>query len=137
MFLKIWQNSQENTCGRVSLLIKLPASASGILVSSKIIEDKGDDENWNYKRDRQVRAFLIRVLKACNFTKKRFQHMCFPVNIAKFSRTPILTEHLCWLLLYLWSKSIIFPMPYILSLYLPIPIHVNFIFNSSYFILNK
>ena len=23
-------------------------------------------------------------LKACNFIKKRLQHMCFPVNIAKF-----------------------------------------------------
>ena len=45
VFSKISQNSQENTCGRVSLLIKLPASASGIFVSSKIIEDKGDDEN--------------------------------------------------------------------------------------------
>ena len=95
VFSKISQNSQENTCGRVSLLIKLPASASGIFVSSKIIEDKGDDENWNYKRDRQVRAFLIRVLKACNFTKKRFQHVfsCEHCEIFKntyFNRTPLL-----------------------------------------------
>ena len=28
-------------------------------------------------------------LQACNFTK-RHQHRCFPVNIAKFLRTPIL-----------------------------------------------
>ena len=28
-------------------------------------------------------------LRACNFIKKRFQHRCFPVNIAKFLRTPI------------------------------------------------
>ena len=25
-------------------------------------------------------------LKACNFVKKRLQHSCFPVNIAKFLR---------------------------------------------------
>ena len=29
-------------------------------------------------------------LKACNFIKKRLQHRCFPVNIAKFLRTLIL-----------------------------------------------
>ena len=33
--------------------------------------------------------FLIK-LQACNFIKKRLLHMCFPVNIAKFLRTPIL-----------------------------------------------
>ena len=27
------------------------------------------------------------VLKTCNFIKKRLQHNCFPVNIAKFLRT--------------------------------------------------
>ena len=29
-------------------------------------------------------------LKAYNLIKKRLQHSCFPVNIAKFVRTPIL-----------------------------------------------
>ena len=29
--------------------------------------------------------FLIKL--ACNFIEKRLQHLCFPVNIAKFSRT--------------------------------------------------
>ena len=32
--------------------------------------------------------------KACNFVKKRIQHRCFPVNIAKFLRTAFSTEHL-------------------------------------------
>ena len=35
--------------------------------------------------------FLIN-LQACNFIKKRFQHRCFPGNIAKFLRIPILTN---------------------------------------------
>ena len=30
---------------------------------------------------------------------KRLWHRCFPVNFAKFPRTPFLTEHLLWLLL--------------------------------------
>ena len=31
--------------------------------------------------------------------KKRLWHRCFPVNIAKYLRTPFFTEHLWWLLL--------------------------------------
>ena len=42
---------------------------------------------------------LIRVNKVagpqpCKFIKKRLQHKCFPVNIAKFVRTPIL-KNIC------------------------------------------
>ena len=29
-------------------------------------------------------------LQTCNYIKKRLQHSCFPVNIKKFLRTPIL-----------------------------------------------
>ena len=60
VFLKISQYSQENTCARVSLLIKLQADAK---------------------------------------LKKRIQYRCFPVNFAKFLRTPSDIEHLWWLLL--------------------------------------
>ena len=31
-------------------------------------------------------------LQYCNFIKKRLQHKCFPVNIAKFLRTPVLNN---------------------------------------------
>ena len=35
--------------------------------------------------------YLQELLKLfCNFIKKRLQHRCFPVNIGKFLRTPIL-----------------------------------------------
>ena len=64
MFLEIFQNSQENTCGRASFLIKLQAWPTTLL-------------------------------------KKRLWHGCFPVNFAKFLGTPLLTEQLWWLLLYL------------------------------------
>ena len=35
------------------------------------------------------------------FIKKKLKHRCFPVNNAKFFRTAVFTEHLCWLLLHL------------------------------------
>ena len=38
----------------------------------------------------------------CNFIKMRLWHRCFPVNFAKLLRISFLTEHLRWLILYLW-----------------------------------
>ena len=43
--------------------------------------------------------FFNKVAKACNLLKKSLRHRCFPVNFAKFPRTPFFTEHLWWLLL--------------------------------------
>ena len=37
--------------------------------------------------------------------KKRLCYRCFPVNFAKFPRTPFLTEHLLWLLLSIDSST--------------------------------
>ena len=56
VFLKFLQNSQENTCVRVSFLIKLQARPATVL-------------------------------------KRRLWHRLFPVNFAKFLRTPFFTEH--------------------------------------------
>ena len=42
---------------------------------------------------------VLRCLKPATLLKKRHWHRCFPVNFAKFLRTPFLTEHLRWLLL--------------------------------------
>ena len=41
-------------------------------------------------------------IQACNSAKKKLQHRCFPVNIAKFLRTAFFTEHLRWLLLQIF-----------------------------------
>ena len=62
VYLEISQNSQENTCARLSFLIKLQTSA-------------------------------------CNLFKKRLWRRFFPLNFAKFLRTPFFTERLRWLLL--------------------------------------
>ena len=41
------------------------------------------------------------VLRSANLWKKRLWHRCFPVNFAKFVRTPLFTKALQWLLFYL------------------------------------
>ena len=43
-------------------------------------------------------CFSLCLIKAYNVIKKRLQRMCFPVNIEKFLRTPIL-KNICALLL--------------------------------------
>ena len=42
--------------------------------------------------------------------KKRLWHTCFPVNSAKFLRTPFFTEHLRWLLRIIASINIYISM---------------------------
>ena len=41
----------------------------------------------------------VEGLRPAALLKKKLWHRCFPVNFAKFLRTPFLTEHLRWLLL--------------------------------------
>ena len=64
LLLKILQNSKENTCDKVSFLIKLHAAPATLL-------------------------------------KKRLWHWCFPVNFAKFLRTPFSNNTFGQLLLML------------------------------------
>ena len=45
-------------------------------------------------------SFVVRPQPA-TLLKKGFWHRCFPVNLAKFLRTPFLKEHFRWLLLLL------------------------------------
>ena len=40
--------------------------------------------------------------------EKRDSYRCFPMNFAKFLRAPFLTEHLCWLLLNISFKRLLF-----------------------------
>ena len=57
-------------------------------------------------------------MKACNFVKKRLQHRCFLVNIAKFWRTPILKK-ICERLLHLRKfLKTAFPIEHLWWMYL-------------------
>ena len=40
----------------------------------------------------------VKRLTPAILLKKRLWHRCFPMNFAKFLRTPFITEHLWWLL---------------------------------------
>ena len=42
----------------------------------------------------------VEGLMPAKLLKRRLWHRCFPVNFAKFWRTPFFMEHLRWLLLY-------------------------------------
>ena len=41
----------------------------------------------------------VEGLRPATLLKKRLWRRCFPVNVAKFLRTPFVSEHLWWLLL--------------------------------------
>ena len=44
-------------------------------------------------------------LRSADLLKKKLWDRCFPVNFAKFIRTPFFTEDLRWLLLSVWNLS--------------------------------
>ena len=55
-----------------------------------------------------VLQFIFRFIQKQSprrLLKKRLWHKCFPVNFAKFPRTPFFTEHLWWLLLFIAGKE--------------------------------
>ena len=47
-----------------------------------------------YLQEKTFSGVFFIDLSACNFIKKRFQHTCFPVNIARFLKTPTL-KNIC------------------------------------------
>ena len=76
VFLKISQNSQENTCARVSLLIKFQVWGLYRCFPVNFAKFSGTP--------------FFDSLKAATLLKKRFWHRCFLVNFTKFLRTPFL-----------------------------------------------
>ena len=55
-----------------------------------------------------MKKSIFKYLKTCNFILKRLLHKCFPLNIAKFLRTPILKKICGWLLLANLEKNVLF-----------------------------
>ena len=103
VFLEISQDSQENTCARVSFLIKLQAcnfikketlaqefSCESCEISKNtffvehILEISQDSQENTCARV----SFLIKLqARPATLLKKRLWRRCFPVNFAKFLRT--------------------------------------------------
>ena len=120
VFLKISQNSQENTCARVcsrfqpatllkkrlwhrcfpvnfakllrTLFYRTPPVAASVhcTLHCKIARSNGSGVS--------VKNLLLKMSTA-TLLKKRLWDRCFPVNFAKFLRTLIFLEHFWWLLL--------------------------------------
>ena len=61
----------------------------------------------NSQENTCARVSLLQAAPAA-LLKKRLWHSCFPVNSAKFLRTPLFTEHLWWLLLELHLQMFFF-----------------------------
>ena len=69
---------------------------------SDVLQNRCSWKFCNIHREACVLESLINktaTMKACNFIKKRLQHRCFTVNIAKFLRISFFIEHLWWLVL--------------------------------------
>ena len=81
-------------------------------------------------------SFLIKLQDwPATLLKKRLWHRCFPVNFVKFLRTPFLTEHLWWLLIYFktrcWFNHFL-KNPCLFSNRQPVDIIATWILKSSY-----
>ena len=61
----------------------------------------------------------VTSLRPGTLLRKRLRHRCFPVNFAKFLRTPFITEQLQWLLLFSLYHKIN-----------PVKLHANFMQKS-------
>ena len=85
VYLKIWQNSQENTCARVSFLIKLQEPAILLKKDSGTPLDTGRKLNVHKMSWTSSERLMYVQFTPCVLGDK-----CFPVSFAKFLRTPIL-----------------------------------------------
>ena len=61
----------------------------------------------NIHREILVLECLFNKIAGLQVSKKRLQHRCFPVNIAKFLRTAFFIAHLWWLLLNLKIREVL------------------------------
>ena len=83
----IWQRCEADTQSRCNCQAKYSEAATEVFYNKSFFKNfaisTGKHLSWS--------LFLI---KACNFIKKRLQHRCFSVNIAKFSTTHIV-KNIC------------------------------------------
>ena len=87
-------HSRSLTCFRENGRLFSEAVAQRCSVKKVFLEISQNSQENTYARV----SFLI-TLRG-NFIEKRLWHRCFPVNLAKFLRTPFFKEHLRYLLLF-------------------------------------
>ena len=92
MFLgKLWQSWKFLNFSATLALVSYKQECIGRSSRQEVFCDEGALTNF---------AKLTGKHLCQSLSKIRFWHMCFPVNFAKFLRTPFLTERLRWLLFY-------------------------------------
>ena len=80
------------------------SSRPEVFCEKVFLEISQDSQENTYARV----SFLIKLQTTpATLLKKRLWHRCFPVNFAKFLRTPSFTEYFWWLLL-----RVLFPCEY-------------------------
>ena len=82
-------------CSMYSLFKWTEAVAQRCSVKKMLVETSKNSQKSTCARV----SFLIICLRPVTLLKYRLCERCFPVNFAKFLKTPFLTEHLRWLLL--------------------------------------
>ena len=93
--LQSWQKELDNSGFVGTILVDLSKAYDYIqhdLLIAKL-------EEYRLDKTHVLESLFNKIsgLKVCNFIRKKLQHRCFPVNIAKFLRTAI--EDLWWLFL--------------------------------------
>ena len=112
-FSEISKNSMENTCARVSFLIKLQAKALKLIekdIPTKVFFcefwEISKNTSWQNTSGRLLMSFDIRKTgmvrlrnsvkflnskgpQNCSFIIKKLQHRFFPVNFVNYPRTPL------------------------------------------------
>ena len=100
-FLKMKRVSKEAPPARKLELVYSRSSRPECSVKEVFWETSQNLQENTCVRD----SFLIKLwTTACNVIKKELWHRCFPVNFAKYLRTPFSTEHIWWLLLVFLEK---------------------------------
>ena len=87
VFLEISQNSQENTCAKVSILIKLRARFCNFIKIETLAQVFSCEILEFSKSTFSYRLPPVAASAAITLLKKRFPQKCFSVNFEKFVRT--------------------------------------------------
>ena len=88
----------------ICVLLFAKVAARGILWKKVVVLRNFAKFSWKHLCE--ILLFNnVASLRPATLFKKRLWHRCFHVNFAKFLRTPFLTEHFWWLLLYLRRRN--------------------------------
>ena len=112
IYQKEYENKYKSSQKRVKVPKKVPKPSHTFIKMKRItffLTKKGSLLRSSHRKSSIKKLFFpIKVFKSlhdCNIIKNRLQHRCFPVNIAKFLRAPILTDIYKQLLLFFKKQN--------------------------------